>query len=59
MAYSEKIKPSIAVLDSKGKTRAVMGYTATINKKTGATTEHPESTFTLYNEKEDILWQRP
>jgi len=51
--------PQLNLADENGNTRAILGATGTVNKKTGAITNYPENTLTLYNEKGDVLFQRP
>lgn len=50
---------SLTLHGAAGKTCAVIGSTKTVNKRTGALTEYPESTVTLFKENGDVLWQAP
>ncbi len=49
----------LTICDAEGQERAVVGSTRTVTKRTGAETEHPESTITLLKENGDVLWRAP
>ena len=59
LALSEDDSPFLQLLDADGQLRTVVGYTETVDKRTGAIAEHPESALTLLKENGEVLWQAP
>jgi hypothetical protein len=52
--------PGLMLFDARGKLRAVLGtVTTVVNKITGLKTTTPESTLTLFDSNENVLFQAP
>lgn len=59
LSLLEHGRPSLTLLDAAGNSRAVVGCTGTIIKRSGVEQKHSESTITLFNDSNDVLWQAP
>lgn len=55
----EKAGASLNLYDAQGNSRAVLGTVTKVNKITGLKTTTPESTLTLFDSNENVLFQAP
>ena len=59
IAIDNEGDPRVSLCDSSGKTRAELGCTKLVVKRTGETRKTAPSTLTLFDKEGDVIWQAP